>query len=83
MAARVSAIIDGQDYLLKGEESQEYLYELANLVDEMIYFIKQRNPSYLPQKAAVLACLQLADELKKSQQECEKIKKELDEFLSK
>jgi len=59
----VEVSILGQKYILKGEGSQEYLKELANFVDSRIKEILKDAPNMPPLKAAILASINISDEL--------------------
>ncbi|MCX7793956.1 MAG: cell division protein ZapA [Thermodesulfovibrionales bacterium] len=53
----------GQKYLLKGDASPEYMNELARFVDSRIREILKNSPNMPPLKAAILASLNISDEL--------------------
>lgn len=59
----VEVYILGQKYILKGEESPEYLKALAEFVDSKIRDILKNSPSTPPLKAAILAGIGITDEL--------------------
>jgi len=61
--ARVAVRILNQEYILKGTESPQYMEMLASHVDNKMRQITQRYPTLSVQKVAVLASLQLADDL--------------------
>jgi cell division protein ZapA len=68
---KVTVNIYGQEYTIKGQESEEYIKDLADLVDEKMREIGSKN-SHIPSiKVAVLAALNMADELKKIKHEYE------------
>lgn len=63
---RVKVNIVGQEYTVIGGKSSEHIIEIAQEVDSLMKKIHQNNP-HLPQmKVAVLAALNLADELAKT-----------------
>ncbi|WP_236860171.1 cell division protein ZapA [Candidatus Formimonas warabiya] len=67
----------GQEYVLRGTEPPEYLETLGKSVGKKMEQVYQSNPSYGPTKVAVLASLQLADELCKLREDYDKIMEEL------
>ncbi len=52
-----------QKFLLKGEESEEHLKEVAELVRKKAEAIKKRNPTTSIQKIAMLAAIDLASQV--------------------
>ncbi len=68
----VEITILGQQYRITGDAPDEYIKELARFVDERVREIHEKAPGITPQKAAILAALNIADELyryKKEQNE--------------
>ncbi|MGB9858639.1 MAG: cell division protein ZapA [Moorellaceae bacterium] len=68
---RAEVTIFDQEYVLKGTETPEYMRSLAAYVDRKMRQIGQKCPHYPPIKIAVLAALNIADELNKVRQEYE------------
>ncbi|MDI6710632.1 MAG: cell division protein ZapA [Thermoanaerobacterales bacterium] len=66
--SRVEVEIMGEYYVLRGDSSPEHIRELARRVDRMIREITSRNPRVSVAKAAVLAAINIADELKRLQE---------------
>jgi len=66
--SRVEVEIAGENYILRGDSPPEYIRELAQRVDRMIREITSRNPRVSVTKAAVLAAINMADELKRLQE---------------
>lgn len=66
---RVQVTIYGESYALRGDAPPEHLEALAVEVDRRMRDIAQRNPRLGTLHVAVLAALQLADELKRLRQE--------------
>ncbi len=70
-SVKVTVNIYGQEYTIKGQESEEYIKKLAGIVDKKMQDIGSKN-SHIPSiKVAVLAALNMADELKKIKHEYE------------
>lgn len=67
--AKVTVTICGQDYIVKGGETPEYMEMLAAYVDKKMRQISDKYPHFPPVKVAVLAALNIADELNKVQQD--------------
>lgn len=65
----VAVEIFGQKYNVKGQESEEYIKEIAKYVDEKMKEINDNSCKLPPIKVAVLTALNLADELYKLKQE--------------
>lgn len=55
--------LDGVDYTLRGDMSQERLREIIGLVEERINGIRAASPHYSAVRASTLAALQLAEAL--------------------
>ncbi len=75
--SKVKVDILGQEYVLKGTESLEYLEMVGKYVEEKMEQVSQNNSSYGPTKVAVLVSLQIADELNKLKDDYDKIVEEL------
>lgn len=80
MANRITVSICGEDYTLVAEESTAYMEQVAALVDkkmkEVIAGVKVgRND------AAVLAAVNLADELLKNEQSAENLRRQVKSYL--
>jgi cell division protein ZapA len=60
--------IFGSTYHVRGEQDREYLRELASLVDRKMREIASRVQAADPTRVAILAALNLADELSQSHQ---------------
>ena len=80
MANRITVSICGEDYTLVAEENTAYMEQVAALVDkkmkEVIAGVKVgRND------AAVLAAVNLADELLKNEQSAENLRRQVKSYL--
>ncbi|QIB27206.1 cell division protein ZapA [Caloranaerobacter azorensis] len=62
---KVTIRIRGQEYTVIGEESEEYIKELGNYVDNKIKDILEKNSKLNQTMAATLAAFTIADELYK------------------
>jgi len=76
---KVTVSIFNEDYVVKGDESPEYMEMLANYVDRRMRMIQQRNYNLSNTKIAVLTALNLADELNKLQEDYDELVKTLEE----
>ena len=76
---RVTVSIFGENYVVKGAEKPEYIEMLAAYVDRKMQAISQKNPNLAVGKVAVLAALNLADELSKLQEDYDELVKTLEE----
>lgn len=77
--ARVMVKIFGEDYVVKGPVTREYIEMLAAYVDKRMRQISQRNPQLSGAKVAVLTALNLADELVKLQEDYDSLIKLIEE----
>ena len=75
--SKVRVDILGQEYILKGNDPPEYLEYVGKLIAEKTSTVNRMCPNYNPTKVAVLAALQVADELCKLKEDYEKIVEEL------
>ncbi len=66
MSERVTARIQGDDYTIVGDTDPEYILRLAELVDRKIRELHLGMPNASKLKLAVLAALNLADELEQA-----------------
>ncbi len=57
--------INGQEYVLAGEESEEYMHEVAIYVDKKMSEIHRKYNKLSTSMVAVLAAVNIADELLK------------------
>ena len=71
--------IFGQDYVVKGNESEEYISMLADYVDKKMGQISENASALPPVKVAVLTALNIADELSKLQEDYDSLVKLIDE----
>jgi cell division protein ZapA len=76
---RVTVDIYGEEYVIKGYASPEYIKGIAAYVDKKMRLIAQRNPQLPVTKIAVLAALNIADELSKLQEDYDSLVKLLEE----
>ena len=62
---KTSVRIDGHEYVLAGDESEEYMHEVAIYVDRKMTEINASFENLSTSMVAVLAALNIADELLK------------------
>ncbi|HED24375.1 MAG TPA: cell division protein ZapA [Firmicutes bacterium] len=60
---RVTVAIMGEEYVLRGSTTPEQLYRVGSYVDHMMKMLAERNIQVSKHKIAVLAALNIADEL--------------------
>jgi cell division protein ZapA len=75
----VEVTILGQKYTIKGDAPEEYIKGLASFVDEKLKEVYHASPGISPLKAAILASLNIADELHKFKEAQENITKNIEE----
>jgi len=71
---KTNVTIDGRNFTVIGEGSEEYVKELAAFVDGKIKEITSKNDKLSSSMAATLAALNIAHELFKSNKELESLK---------
>jgi cell division protein ZapA len=69
----------GQKYTVKGDADDVYIRKLASFVDEKLKEVYSSSPSITPLKAAILASLNIADELHKLKEAQENITRNIEE----
>ena len=80
MANRVTVNICGEDYTLVAEESTAYMEQVAALVDKKMHEVIA-GAKVGRSDAAVLAAVNLADELLKSEQAAENLRRQVKGYL--
>lgn len=75
--------IYGQSYQVRGDASDSHIQDVAKWVDNKMREIGKRSPNLDHTKVAVLAALNIADELLKVRKELEEIYRMLEEDASK
>jgi len=76
---RVQVDIYGDNYIIKGNANGKYIMQVADYVDKKMNIIGQRNPHLSVKQIAVLAALNIADELNKLQNDYDKLVQILEE----
>ncbi len=71
----------GQRYKMKSEEGQEYIEKLAQFVNEKIKDIQRNTKNVATQNLAVLAAINIADNLFKNQERENQAKREVRERI--
>ncbi|MCR4432058.1 MAG: cell division protein ZapA [Tepidanaerobacteraceae bacterium] len=71
---RIKVKINGEDYYIKGTGSEEYIRGVASYVDKKMIDLSRSHKNLSAARIAVLAALNITDELFK-------LKQEYDEFL--
>lgn len=69
--------IGGNTYTLRGEEDIAHMQEVADLVDAKLRFVRRRFPQYTRERSAILAALQIADELVKKKAQYTQLREEV------
>lgn len=57
--------IFGEEHIIKGQASQEYIENLASLVDRRLDEVQRMNPLLPRHRVAILVAINLANELEK------------------
>ena len=69
--------IFGERYTLRATDSPEYLNRVAEYVDSKFHEVAKEGPALTPVKVAVLASLNIADDLFKRDEAKDRIQREL------
>lgn len=69
---RISVMIMGEEYVLKGTSSPEEMYNVGRYVDQLMRTLAEKNIQMSRHKVAVLTALNLADELLRLKEEVQK-----------
>lgn len=69
LSRRTKVYICGEELVLKGEESSEYLQRLARIVHNRMDKLRGMHPTLMRHRLAMLTAIYLADELEKARQE--------------
>jgi len=77
--SRVSARIHGEEYIIKGNAETQHIEKVAQYVDSKMNQLTLSNRYLTPKKVAVLAAVNIADELFRLQEDYEALIKLLDE----
>lgn len=77
---KVTVRIAGNEYVICGTETPEYMQKVALFVDRKLLEISRSNHLLSTSMASVLAALNMADELFKSEEELDKTLAELDQI---
>lgn len=79
---RVKLNICGVNYFITTDESVEYTEELGSKLDERMSEIIKKGGSFVTMtQAAVLAALELSDELSKSEKDVENFRNQIRDYL--
>ena len=70
---KVVVEIFGEKHVVRGGESPEHIWKIAHEVDKKMQIIAQRLPQLPIHQVAILAALNLADELEKLREEQESL----------
>lgn len=68
---KVTVRINGSEYTLMGEDTEDYLFSIANFVDKKVKEVLQSNSKHSTTSAAILTSLTMADDLFKARREIE------------
>jgi cell division protein ZapA len=74
---KIEVTILGQKYLIKGDASPEYMGKIAEQVHQELKRVYESNPSITPLRAAILALLNLADELQRTKEHYASVSKSI------
>ena len=75
----IEVTILGQKYTVRGDAPEEHIRKLASFVDERMKAVFSSSPGITPLRAAILASLDIAEELHKVKEEQEHIAKNIEE----
>lgn len=75
MLNQIKLTVGGVNYTVKSDDSEEYLNELGEELEQRLRRITKRNPTLSTTMVAIMAALEASDEAKKAMAELEEIKK--------
>ena len=75
----IEVTILGQKYTVKGDAPEDYMKKLAAFVDDKLMEVYNNSPNITPLKAAILASLNIADELQKLRDAQENLTRNIEE----
>jgi len=75
--ASIEMIIGGQKYLLRAEETEDHLREVAELVRRKVESLRKASPSLSLQKAAILAAFDFASQSIKGKRQANEYRAQL------
>jgi cell division protein ZapA len=64
----VTVSIYGEDYPIRGEANSDYIVQVASYLDSKMREVAERNSNKSPAKVAILAALNITDELFQAKQ---------------
>ncbi len=67
--SRVTVIIMGEEYILRGSATSDDMHKVGHYLDRLMRTLSEKNIQMSKYKIAVLAALNLADELLKLKEE--------------
>ena len=76
---QVRVTIFGMEYTLKSEENPQLIVELANYLEEQMTEISERSSTNSALKIAILAAINITDDLFKERHEKEKLEEKIAE----
>jgi cell division protein ZapA len=79
---KVTAKILGEDYTIRGRASEEHILRIARFIDEKMLQVAQAHPKLGTSRVAVLAAINMADELFKIKEQYEQLTQLLEEEWS-
>lgn len=82
---RVRVNIYGEEYTVRSDGDVEYMKEVARYVDSQMRAIAEKMPNKSPSRVAILAALNIADELfkqKEGQQDFTEFEKRAGDIIS-
>jgi cell division protein ZapA len=77
---KATVIINGIEYTIVGDGSEDYIRGIASQIDKLIREIDRSNPKLGETRTAVLASFQIADELEQVKKHNEKLERSVKEF---
>ncbi len=77
----IKVTIFGKEYEVKGSTDEKYVEDLANYVDSVMRDISKRSSSFSSGNVAILAALNIADEMFKERQQFKQQIEELEKEI--
>ena len=80
---KINIVIDGRNFTVVGNESEDYVRKVANYVDSKIRELTSKNDKLCQTMSATLAALNIADELHKTRDKLHELERQAKDPMEK
>ena len=78
---KVNIRIQGKDYVIVSADSEEYIRQVAFLVEKKVEEVSEAAPQLSTAMNAVLVALNIADDFMKSEKSCDNLRQQVADYL--